>query len=169
MPTRLRNQKNEKIWTSVALRNSGQNPSALWSWARGSLVDFRRSLSRTSREGWGGEAAHAVARCLRLQSMRMRRRKSRQSPSSDTSSLAKTFRLNQPDARRGHARHAQFARRANLSQGCTLAPTCQNVFAGSRMPASHRQATLHGVVFDILDTSAPCGGIEHPAFPAPSG
>jgi hypothetical protein len=34
-----------------------------------------------------------------------------------------------------------------------ICPTCQTVFAGSRLPTD-RQATLHGVVFDILGPSA---------------
>jgi hypothetical protein len=34
-----------------------------------------------------------------------------------------------------------------------ICPTCQTVVAGSRM-AGDRQATLHGVVFDILGTRA---------------
>jgi hypothetical protein len=58
-----------------------------------------------------------------------------------------------PDGQFLHAPHAQIARRANLPQGCALAPTCQNVSAGSRMPATAK-LTLHGVVFDILGTRA---------------
>ena len=43
--------------------------------------------------------------------------------------------LDSPDRQFRHARHAQTACRANPSHAFALAQSCQNVFAGSRMPA----------------------------------
>jgi hypothetical protein len=40
-----------------------------------------------------------------------------------------------------------------------ICPTCQNVFAGPCIRAGDRQATLHGVVFDILVGSDHSAGL----------